>query len=451
MNGRQWLYMLVLILFFVVAGFRVAAILEPIDIQKEMVQAAQKVTPAVVNITAIQHQKVNVPVIRRSLFREFYGLTPQTREVTSSGTGVIVQREDDWALILTNYHVINSANEIHVRIPALQKDYPATLIRSDAEADLAVLAITVGEDEVTVAEVGDPNELQVGQWVLAIGNPFGLSNTVTQGIVSAIDRVLPVESQYHGYIQTSAAINHGNSGGPLITLDGKVVGINAVVINPTANQGTAAFAGIGLAIPISIPRINSLLKTGQVGYVAMGVVGQSTAPEGGFLVETVYGKQAEAAGLQPGDIIKTCAGTKVNSMDDLNQILATLDPDERFQLVIMRDGQELTLDMIAELEDYSDAPNWSGLRVGPLDNDARSKNPYLARAQGVLVEEVLPGSSAADAHFQPGDLIVRINNMMVTNPMEFSKAMAALDNADILYMVVQRANRIHLVRLYRKK
>ncbi|MFH0910114.1 MAG: trypsin-like peptidase domain-containing protein [Planctomycetota bacterium] len=422
------------------------------SIEEEMIAAAEKVTPSVVNVTAVSQRQVLV--LRGSPFWDFFGpfgIEPETREATSQGSGVAVSRQGGVAHILTNQHVIENADEIRVRT-ASGRSYPAKVLQSDAEEDLAILQIEAGDDALPAAALGDPKALRVGQWVLAIGNPFGLSNTVTQGIVSATERVLPAESRYRDFIQTSAAINQGNSGGPLVTLDGLVVGINIAVVNPTARGASPAFAGIGLAVPVSPARFESLLRKGRIERTALGVLGRTLTrqerPDGGFLVESVYGPNARAAGLKPGDVIVGANGRPVASREDLEERLAVTDPGERVTLRV-RDPESQKERSVTLLAESARAPeNWVGIEVSPLDAAARRRYGYTARSQGVLVTAVRPGSPASKTPLAPGDAIARVNDEPVASPEEFYTAMAREADSNIVY-VLAYLNRFRETRFLR--
>jgi S1-C subfamily serine protease len=410
-------------------------------LQAEMIRAAKAVTPAVVNVTAVSRRRVLT--LRRHPFWEFFGpldIEPRMREARANGSGVIVDYRDGRAIILTNNHVIEDAETIRIRFAESSRELPAALLQADPSADLAALAVEVARERVTVARVGDHSELQVGQWVLAIGNPFGLSNTVTQGIVSAVDRVLPEESRYRDYIQTSAAINHGNSGGPLITLDGDVVGINTAVVNPEARGGTGAFAGIGLAVPLNPARLEALLTEGRIGRVSLGVVttelsGPAGAPAG-LRVERILGASAREAGLRPGDVILGCAGREITDRESLRRVLATLEAGERFPLRVRRDGAERTLTLVARVDDGA-APlaGWTGLVVGPLDDEARETYGYSRRSRGVVITHIVPDSPADELPFQVGDAITQVNSTRVRTPQEFRAAMDEAEKRKTVYVV----------------
>ncbi len=426
-------------------------------LQEQMIEAARTVTPAVVNVTGVYRRTVYV--LPRSPFWDFFGpfgVEPREHEATSSGSGVIVRREEDHAIVLTNAHVVADAHEVRVRTVA-GDTHPAEVLAEDPDEDLAVLRIPMDGEPVTVAEIGDANDLRVGQWVLAIGNPFGLSNTVTQGIVSAVDRVLPEESRYRDFIQTSAAINHGNSGGPLVTLKGKVVGINTAVVNPTAGRGgAAAFAGIGLAVPMSEARLDSLLSAGRVARVSLGIeavaVPQERFASGGVLVQAVRNEHVRAAGLRAGDVLVAYNGRPVRTPADLGRYQAATEPGDEVRLTVLRGEDRRTITFTAKA---AAAPpvNWAGIEVAPLTDRARRRYGYTRRAAGVLVERIRTGSPASRTALGPGDLIMRVNNAQVDDPEAFHKAMSREQDANVVYLMayLRRAREVRFVRVRREE
>ncbi len=421
-----------------------------LELQARMIRAAEETTRSVVNVRAVSRRRVMT--LRRDPFWEFFGpldIQPRTQEAESNGSGVIVRLRDGEAVVLTNHHVVADADRVYIRLSASEREIQARILADDEDADLAVLAFRP-EGPVVVAELGDPGALRVGQWVLAIGNPFGLSNTVTQGIVSAVDRVLPEQSRYRDYIQTSAAINHGNSGGPLITLDGKVVGINTAVVNPTARGGQGAFAGIGLAVPISAARLDSLLGTGRVGRVTLGLYGVP-AEGGGFRILALRTDAVRAAGLRVDDILLRCRDRRVDSADDLRRALATLEPGDAYTLTLRRDARELRLTLTAATDTVELAENWTGLQVTALTAAMRERYGYRADAKGVLVQDLAADSPAARLPFAPGDVITQVNSTPVATPEAFHRALMDVADAQSIYVVayLQRYRGMRFVKITR--
>jgi len=383
-------------------------------------KTAELVSPAVVYISSEKTVRVTTPQLRRRdpLFeRMFPELGPQEREYTQRGvgSGVII---DPKGYILTNNHVVAGADELEVKLSTGQS-YKARLTGADPATELAVIKLEGDFDDLPTAKLGDSDELDVGEWVIAIGNPFGFAHTVSAGVVSAKGRALGM-ARYEDMIQTDAAINPGNSGGPLVNLYGEVVGINAAIFS----TGTPGYMGIGFAIPINMAKeVLEDLKAGREverGY--LGIQGQDLTRElaqqwgfkgeGGALVnEVLPGTPAEEAKLELGDIITEWNGKKVKSFQNLRHMVAATDPGKRVRVKVWREGKELTLPAkAARLSEHEGTAraDWLGLRVGPLSGETRNK---LRRAglTGVAVTSVEPNSHAAGKGMREGDVVVKIN------------------------------------------
>jgi S1-C subfamily serine protease len=411
-----------LICLIIGCGFTVFAA-EGKNLQEQMIEAAKRITPSVVNITAVTRKTVMTR--SRHPFYQFFGpldIKPRVTEATSIGSGVIVAHIEGAAYVITNHHVISGADRIGIRLVD-RNTFSAKVVRADKDEDLAILSFETGAYPVVAAELGKPGDLQVGQWVLAVGNPFGLSHTVTQGIVSAVDRVLPEESKYRDYIQTSAAINHGNSGGPLINLEGKVVGINTAVVNP--EQG--AFAGIGLAVPISMSRLKSLISTGSVARSDLGVYGRTATRDefqtGGFVIEEVRSDTARKGDLRVGDIIISYNSKVVSGLQDLKQRLATTEPGETVSLRVKRGSVILGVQVKTEAGKGRLAANWLGLTVRVLDAKAKRQLGYTARSRGMLVLAVSSDGPAARTPLRAGDVIMQVGREPVSSMDDWKTAL----------------------------
>jgi len=316
-------------------------------LQRAFVAVAEKVRPAVVNIGTVQHSKGRNPFTITPFgddpyFKEFFehffgqGSSPSEFKRPSLGSGVIIDKK---GYILTNFHVIKGADEITVRL-ASKREFKGKVVGTDTKTDLAVLKIEPDSD-LTVAPLGNSDDLRVGQWAIAIGNPFGLDQTVTVGVISATGRADVGIATYENFIQTDASINPGNSGGPLLTLTGEVIGINTAIV--------AAGQGIGFAIPVNmVKRITSqLVKRGKVVRGWLGVSVQPVTPElaqslgasgtAGAVVSHVYpqGPAAEA-GLQQGDLILRFGGTSLEDYHHLQRLVADAEVGKSVTLYLMR-------------------------------------------------------------------------------------------------------------------
>jgi len=395
---------------------------------------AGTVGPAVVNIRSL----VNVPDQR-----DFFGhLIEGGLRPLGVGSGVIVSPD---GYVLTNNHVVAKADVLRVSLPD-GRQFDADIVGTDSETDLAVIKIHASG--LVAAELGDSDDLHVGDWVLAMGSPFGFANTVTAGIVSAKARsgVGPNKSKYQEFIQTDAAINPGNSGGPLVNLDGKVVGINSVIA--TRSGGSV---GIGFAIPAVMVRsvMDSIIRTGRV---ARGWLGVSTtdleelepdriaelgvgSTDGVLVASVIHDSPAQRAGIQPGDVITAVNGSPVPDARQLVNRVALTAPGTEATLRVIRDGHPIGLRVVlGDLNDY-EARMVGGTRLAEAGLIVKTVDEAMLRElgyrsiEGVAVLDVESGSPADEAGLQPSDVIVAVNGQQVRNAAQLSKLIERADLA----------------------
>ncbi|MCS6305000.1 MAG: Do family serine endopeptidase [Nitrospira sp.] len=414
------------------------------EIQTVITELAEQTKPSVVNL---------FPVSGAARLRE--GPGERAPNATGSGSGLIVDREGH---IVTNNHVIGDATEIEVRFSDKTK-LIAHVIGKDPDTDLAVLKVTT-DRPLSSARFGDSSSVKVGQWVLAVGNPFGLDRTVTLGVVSGIGRENINLSRYENFIQTDASINPGNSGGPLFNLRGEVIGINTAIIN---------FAqGIGFAIPSNMAKqvIEQLLAKGKVvrGWLGVGIQPLTAelakkfgVTEGeGVLVNEVFEKDPAAlAGIKPGDVIVRIDGAVVDSPNKLSRLIATLTPGATSKIEIVRDLQHVTMDVpLTERRDTAIVASIArqeeklGVRLGLDLQDvtaALADRFKLREPKGVLITKVEPNSLAQAEGLREGDLIKEVNRMDVSSVGEFTSAMARSKRGDTVLLRVLRENRAFYV------
>ena len=379
----------------------------------------ERVTPAVVNIHTQTRVRVNSPFANDPFFRRFFGL-PKDRVSQSLGSGVIVDAQRGF--ILTNNHVIKDADDILVTLHD-GRNVPAKLIGTDPDTEVAVIQIAV--DNLSQLPLADSDALRVGDFVVAVGNPFGLGQTVTSGIVSALGRRSLRGLHYQNFIQTDASINPGNSGGALVNLRGELIGINTAIYSPTGGN-----IGIGFAIPSRIAEyvMDELITHGTVRRGTLGVALQDmsaqlaealgTAFEYGALVTRVADdSSASTAGLQTGDVITALDGEKIGDAAALRNAEGLLQVGRDVALVYSRDGQQQSTRIQVAATAISVLP---GQRLHPLLGGARLADidPQLALdsgLQGVLVTEVIRGSSAWQYGLRRGDLIRSINRQLLVD------------------------------------
>ncbi len=405
-----------------------------------------RVTPSVVNI-ATQGRVLarENPLLSDPFFRRFFDLParPRARRTQSLGSGVIVDAVSGY--IITNHHVIEHAEEITVTLRD-GRQFNAELVGADPATDVAV--IKVKADGLTAVKLADSDRLRVGDFVVAIGNPFGLGQTVTSGIVSALGRSgLGIEG-YEDFIQTDASINVGNSGGALVNLRGELVGINTAIIAPGGGN-----VGIGFAIPSNMARdvMSHLVSYGEVKRGLLGVSTQDLTPDlaeafgirgvrGAVVVEISPGSSAAEAGLQAGDIITSVNGKTITSASDLHNSLGLLRVGDEVQISVLRNGLPLAVSArIGERRDVTlNAADLSQRLAGAVMSDIPEASPLKGRIEGVLVVEVERNSTAWAYGLRPGDVIVAVNRMRVKNLEEMKKVISSGGRAIVLN--IQRGN-----------
>jgi serine protease Do/serine protease DegQ len=388
-----------------------------------------QVTPAVVNISIKSRSPAeDNPLLRDPFFRRFFNVPDRPPQEMAAGSGVIVDARQ--GLVITNHHVIKNAAQVIVTLKD-RRQFPATLIGADPATDIAVLKIEA--PNLTAMKLGDSDQLNVGDFVVAIGNPFGLGQTVTSGIVSALGRSgLNIEG-YEDFIQTDASINPGNSGGALINLRGELIGINTAIIGPSG-----ASVGIGFAVPVNMARgvMTQLVRFGEVRRGRLGIDFEDLAPDAavmlklptadGALISTVQpDSPAAKAGLRRGDVVLAFNGRPVRSGPDLRNRLGLTPVGDTIELTVFRDGNKLTVKLqIAPPQglasgDAQIVPQLAGLKIANIDRTT----PQGARVEGVLVVGIETGSVAAGYGLRPGDVIAAVNRQRVRNINEFLAAM----------------------------
>jgi Do/DeqQ family serine protease len=389
-----------------------------------------EVTPAVVNISVVTRSPLeDNPLFRDPFFRRFFNLPdrPQRQE-QASGSGVIVDAPHGY--VLTNHHVIKDAEQIVVTLKD-RRQFQARLVGADPGTDVAVLQIQ--SQNLTALRFGDSDHLNVGDYVIAIGNPFGIGQTVTSGIVSALGRTgLSVEG-YEDFIQTDASINPGNSGGALVNLRGELIGINSAIIGPSGGN-----VGIGFAVPSNMARtvMNQIVRYGEVRRGRLGVEMVDLSPalakklgvsllEGAAVANVQSGSPAEKAGLRERDIIVAMNGRPIHSAAELRARLGLTPIGEQVELRVQRGGEARTLharieapQRLTESEGQA-VPQLPGMKVVEIERGS----PLYQRIQGLVVASVEKNSQAWQAGLRPGDIIYAVNRRRVRTVAELQKAL----------------------------
>lgn len=428
--------------------------------------ASARVSSSVVPIFAEQVVQVQSPFgmpddpfkdfFGEDFFKRFFG-TPQEQEerrtVRSLGSGVIVTKD---GYILTNNHVVEKAQKLSVVIGD-KKTYQAKVVGTDPPTDVAVIKIDA--HNLPVASLGDSDRLKVGQWVIAVGNPFQLMHTVTAGIISAKGRSSVGLADYEDFIQTDASINPGNSGGALADLEGRVIGVNTAITSPSGGN-----IGIGFAIPINMAKqvMNDLISKGKVvrGYVglllqdidenlakALGLKGT----EGALVADVVKDGPADHAGIKRGDVITAIDGKKIENGTELKNMVAMAGPKKQVEFGLLRNGHELKVrvTLVERPKDLKGGqeqqePQQEELSSRKLGLSIQTLTPDIAQQlgyqddHGVVVADVQPGSPADDAGLQRGDLIKEINRKEVRSTRDFEREVKSLKSGDVVAMLVRR-------------
>ena len=419
---------------------------------------AHDAKPAVVNISTVNVIKgggrvfnhfFGQPFGGEDFFRNFLDprqQRPRTYKQNSLGSGFIISSD---GYIVTNNHVVKNADQITVKLFD-ETEYEAKVVGADPNTDLALIKIDA--EDLTPLKLGSSHDLEVGTWVVAIGSPFGLEQTVTAGIVSAKGRIIG-SGPYDDFIQTDASINPGNSGGPLLNMDGEVVGINTAII--------ASGQGIGFAIPSDLARgvVDQLRENGEVRRGWMGVAIQDITPEladyynikqkDGVLVAKVYkGDPADKAGILPGDIIIKIQGKKIKTSRELSTAIAGYGVGTKIKAVIIRNGKEKTVKI--KLAKRSDAePGADTLETGydefglgwqTLNDAVASKFGYPEGTKGLVVSDIKPDGRADGSGIRRGDLLIEINHRRVLSKEDYREVLSSIDKGDVVQFLFRRGN-----------
>ena len=445
---------------------------EPISPSLEQIQysfreVAKAVLPVVVEINTVEVITQRIPRMQ-SPWDFFFGPSPgesepEEREFRQPGlgSGVIVHKVGNSVYVLTNNHVAGEAAEISISLHD-GREFKGRLVGADPRRDLAVLVFETRE-EIPMAVLGDSDSLQVGDLVLAVGNPFGFESTITMGIISAVGRQADSGSgvaSLTDYIQTDAAINPGNSGGALINLRGEVIGINTWIASRTGSN-----AGLGFAVPINTAKrtVDEILAKGHVEYGWLGVqivdVDTQRFPEiredfklgdatGSFVVNVFKGSPAYRAGIQPGDYIIGIADRDVRNTDQLTKVVGNLPPGNRYQVKVIRSGKVESFDIRLAIreEDKEIAAQsqnlWPGLYIASITEDLRKQLTIPEGLQGVLVTVVQEGSPAAQAGLRQGDVIQRMADRTIRNTYDFYQALNGAGGREIEIRVYRQQNEV---------
>ncbi|TAK43104.1 MAG: Do family serine endopeptidase [Betaproteobacteria bacterium] len=383
----------------------------------------ERAAPAVVNIAVlVRSPEEQNPLLRDPFFRRFFGLqAPQPQ--LSAGSGVIVDAKNGY--VITNHHVIRDASEVAVTLKDNRR-FPARLVGSDAGTDIALLKIAA--ENLVEAKFGDSDALAVGDFVVAIGNPFGIGQTVTSGIVSALGRSGLSPEGFEDFIQTDAAINPGNSGGALINLRGELVGINSAILGPAGGS-----VGIGFAVPANMARavMQQIVRFGEVRRGRLGIQMQDVAGRNGAAIAQIQpDSPAEKAGLRAGDIVTAVNGRPVRGAAELRAQLGIIPVGENVEMRVQRGAEQRSIRArIGELEARGAGGGETLAQLAGASLRDAERAGVRGKERVVLVTAVEAGSPAFQAGLRPGDLILAVNRRRVTSVAALGKALAGSEAA----------------------
>jgi serine protease Do len=479
---HEWLFTSIGVAFFLTISLTIVATAvgqsrkSPGGRMADFVQLAEKLAPVVVNVSATQaanrspsfsqprpgpgpfegrnpHREESDPFgeFWRRFFGDQSGSPEGARDTlrTALGSGFII---DQKGLVLTNNHVVENADKIIVKFTD-EREFSAKVVGRDARTDLAVLQISNGGESFAVAPLGDSGDLEVGEWVVAMGSPFGLDNSLTAGVVSAKGRHIGI-GPYDNFIQTDASINPGNSGGPLVNLRGEVVGINTAIFSRTGGN-----LGIGFATPINLAKeiVPELINHGKVTRGWLGVSIQRVTPEvgellgveksrGALITSVVEGSPAADAGIKPGDVIVEFDGDNIEQANELPALVARADVGDTAELTLLRAGRQISATVkIGELKDQeiiAAAP-----KSGALGLTVQNLTPQIAEGlgvkhmDGVVVTAVRQRSAAAEAGLRRGDIIIELNRNSISNTDDFQRLVKAAESESNLLFLIRRGER----------
>lgn len=409
------------------------------NLQSGFRSVAKNVLPVVVEITTVENRTMALP--EEDPFNLLpWGFDPNTEDAPPGerqfqnqglGSGVIVGRDGDTVFVLTNNHVIGNADEIHITLYD-GREFTAAIVGNDERKDLALLSFKSKDEEIKAAAFGDSDYLEVGDWVLAIGNPYGYISSVTAGIVSAKGRRGP-EDNISDFIQTDASINQGNSGGALVNLAGEVVGINTWITTPTGGS-----IGLGFAIPINNVKkaVKDFIAKGEVEYGWLGVSIADPLPliedtlnlknkKGAFVYHVFKGSPADKSGIQPGDFILSINGRFIIDADELVRLVGDLPPKKSAIFSLNRFGKDITLEVSIGLREDAESITaqsknmWPGITVVPLNEDLIKELKLKDNTKGIVVTDVDQNTKLSIAGVKSGDVITSMNGKNLINIVDF--------------------------------
>ena len=404
------------------------AITQATSVQSAFRYVAQTVLPSVVEIDVTSTKKASDSKDEQNPWKYFFGQPEdgsspdQEYQEEGLGSGIIVKRDGKTVYVLTNNHVAGDADKDGIKVILVDgREFPATLVGADTRKDIAVVKFETEDKDIVVAKLGNSSALEVGDWAIAVGNPFGFSSSVTIGVVSAIGRTGGPDDNISDFIQTDAAINKGNSGGALVNIRGEVVGMNTWIASPTGGS-----IGLGFAIPIDRAKkaIEDLIGKGKVEYGWLGIqmpdLDKASAVElgldgkkGAFVAEVYLGSPAQKSGILPGDVIVKANGAEVKAADSIVRLVSDMPAGQSAVFTVVRDGKQMDIKVVIEARKDSVASNdanlFPGMTAVSLKSEIVDQSKLPKGVKGIIVTSVFPKTPAAVIGLKPGDIVTEVN------------------------------------------
>jgi len=446
------------------------AITQATSVQSAFRYVAQTVLPSVVEIDVTSTKKASDSTDQQNPWKYFFGQPEDGQGAPDKeyqeeglGSGIIVRRDGKTVYVLTNNHVAGDADKDGIKVILVDgREFPATLVGADTRKDIAVVKFETDDKDIVVAKLGNSSALEVGDWAIAVGNPFGFSSSVTIGVVSAIGRTGGPDDNISDFIQTDAAINKGNSGGALVNIRGEVVGMNTWIASPTGGS-----IGLGFAIPIDRAKkaIEDLIGKGKVEYGWLGILmfelDKASAAElgldgkkGAFVSEVYLGSPAQKSGILPGDVIVKANGADVKADGDIMRLVSDMPAGQSAVFTVVRDGKQMDIKVVIEARKDSVASNdanlFPGLTAVSLRSEIVDQSKLPKGVKGIIVTGVFPKTPAAVIGLKPGDIVTEVNEKACPTLRDFYRLLNDPSAKKLAFTVVRDGETVTTLAYVRK-
>lgn len=428
------------------------------ELQNAYRKVAKFVLPQVVELDIIEEKEINVPDEADPFPWRFFFQTPEEEKNAPRqkphprkfrnqglGSGIIVEKKGKTYYILTNNHVVKGSTSIKVKLYD-KREFKGTLVGNDPRKDLAVVSFESPDESISTARLGNSDNVRVGDFVLAVGNPFGFTSSVTSGIISAVGRYSNVSENINDFIQTDAPINRGNSGGPLVNIYGEIIGINTWISTPSG-----ASAGLGFSIPINNAKraIRDFISKGKIQYGWLGVsisdispeiMKELSAPQNSILINQVFtGSPADKSGILPGDVIYAIDGKPTLNRDNLIYVIGDTEPGKKITFSVLRNGKKIRVPVTIVSRQPEEKVktlkgSWPGFNALALTDPRREELKVEKNVNGVIVQQIYKQSKFYVGGLQTGDVIIKINQKKINNLRDFFAAINANKKFQITFI-----------------